>query len=378
MLLELVAGSLAGVVIGAATSLIPGLGPMASAVAAGVISVINPIAGAAAQIGAYVVSNCLGSAKEALDSSSSGNPEMIATADDETVIDPVRQCRSLYWGKVIGSVLGLVAGLFLGGSIIPFTGIPSLTPWLVGLVLLMLWVSFKRQWLLMLAIFLGSQVLFANAAAWGINNVVYALGAALFAIPACIEAIGKGKKANGAEDCEGISTRIDMPDPVKGVLASLMAIAAPGVSPSLLIVASSRKGNSLLQITMGACEMLVTTFGLVGLLAGTVSSKSGLLVELTALPVVAGVWMVVIFGVCLALSAYLLPKFYRAYRGLVNVPGMHLLALVLSVVTLITSAGPVMGVVLIVAGLVINAVLKATGGSKAMLALIWTAPILRL
>lgn len=374
MLLELIAGSLIGAVVGSACAIIPGLGSVHSAIACGVLGIINPIAGAAAQITGYVTSTFLGSAKESLDASVSAEAEMIAAAPDlNEEYDSKQQCNSLFFAKVIGSGLGISAGVFLGGVLLPFTGIMSLTPWIVGLIILLMGTVFSRHWLLIGAIFLGSQALFQYAPLLGINNIVFCLGSALWVIPALLDKMQDKWKLNG--QYEGTGRGINLPDPVKGVMASLIAVCSPGISPALLITATTRKGNVLSQLTLACAECIVTTFGLVGWLFGTVSGKSSLLIELSALGVPAGLWIFIIYGIAVALSLILLPAVYQLVKGLIVVPGIHLIALGLSVLTLLVSAGS-WGLGLMAVGLVLHYVMRAIGAPKTIMSLIWAAPVL--
>lgn len=374
MLLELIAGSLVGAVVGSACAIIPGLSSVHSAIACGVLGIINPIAGAAAQITGYVTSTFLGSAKESLDASVSAEAEMIAAAPDiNEEYDTKQQCNSLFFAKLIGTGLGVACGVFIGGTLIPFTGIMSLTPWVIGLIILLMWSSFSRHWLLILGVFLGSQALFHYAPMLGINNIVFCLGSALWVIPALLDKMRDKWGINS--QFEGAGRGINLPDPVKGVMASLLAIATPGVSPALLITATNRKGNVLSQLTLASAETFVTCFGLVGWLTGIVSGKSSLLIELSALAVVPGLWIFIVYGIAVAISLVLLPAVYQAVKGLITIPGIHLFALIISVITLIVSAGA-WGLGLMLVGIVLHWMMRAIGAPKTILSLIWAAPIL--
>ncbi|EKQ70346.1 hypothetical protein OsccyDRAFT_0627 [Leptolyngbyaceae cyanobacterium JSC-12] len=376
-MIGLIAGAIGGTLIGVGTALIPGLGPQHAVAGASVLGLLGPDAAIAATITAYTVSNILGSAKEALTPNASGNVNVASGAQEEQhQIDPKQMTESSYWAKVIGSALGIFAATWLGGIVIPFTTLP-ITPVVAVLITALLWGSFKQHWWVILGYLFFSQAFFALAPMLNISNPIYVLGAAVFLIPGCIDAMRPKKTEPGQPDprlqFEGVIKTIWLPDFIKLSIGTILAMATPGISPNLITQATSRKTNAGTQLTSAAAEQAIEAFGLIATIQGIATGKSVLAMEL---PLGVGFEAIALLLVGAIVSRILLPYVYNNYKVIGLQSGAHFIALAIATLTVILGAGVIPGAVLILTGLVTHFVIKSVGAPGTVRSLLFLGGVL--
>lgn len=378
-MLGLIAGGLAGALVGIGCGLIPSLGAQHVVLGASVIGgLVGGVAGAtAATVVGQAVYSIVGSAKEAIDPELSGSPEMLAAAP-ESVVDAKQTGDSLVVSKVIGTVFGIGLAAFLGQILFPLTTLP-ITPIVALLVVILLWSVFKRHWLITIAYLLLTQGIFHVAGGFGISNIVYVVGSCVFLIPGCLQALTKkddreDQSAPSNLQFEGTAKRLLLPDPIKMFLSAAIASLTPGVNTALVTTATTRKGNVITQLTTAAAEAAVEGMGLMALIMGVQSGKSSLGLELAVGYVGLEVLALYIVGLIIGLIYY--RWVYREYRQVSQLPGIHLIGLGLAVGTVLLNAGLFWGPVLIAVGLVTRLVMRLTGAPSTLLSITFLGPCL--
>lgn len=371
MFIEIACGCLIGGCIGAVSSLLPGVGSITASVVGSTIGgIINPVVGAAATVSSWVVSTMLGSAKESIDSSLCGDANIEAAAP-ETPVEPKKVCRSLYSSKLFGMAIGLALNYFAGGTLLSLSTLP-ITWFVVILIGGILFSQMQRYWPIIVTILVGSQLYFMVGSALGVNNLILPLGGAVYIIPSLIEKMADKKEKKVLST--GDDGKVWAADPFKVIVSSIISAITPGIGSSLFVLATSRKTNLISQLSVAAAGCAIEAYGLAALIQGTLNAKAGMAVMVGLQ--FAGPWMIWLFVACALVSGFFLQSVYDYYSKLVSLPGVHFIVLVFTGFTTVQTAGPILGIVLIIAGIGLRMVMKAVGAPKTLGSLIWLGPIL--
>jgi hypothetical protein len=373
-LIEIIGGCLVGGAVGVLGSLLPGVGGMICSLAGGVLGgLISPLAGAAATVASYVTSTFLGSAKEAIDSGASGNAQLEAVAP-ETPVEPEKICRSLYASKLIGLMVGLGLNYLAGGVLLSLSTLPI--TWFVAIGIgLVLFSQMRQFWPIILAILVGSQAYFLLAGALGVTQLVLPLGAAVFLVPSLLDSISKKKEPIASRlERGGICKKIWSCDPVKLIITTIIGACCPGVGPALICGTLTRKGNLVSMLTVAAAEVAIEGYAIAALIQGVTNGKAILVIE-TGLQF-AGPWMIWVFVAAALLCGFFLMNIYSSYSKVAVTPGTSFLALLFTVATIVMTAGPVLGLLLIVVGIGLKLVMRAAGAPKNLGSLLYLGPTL--
>jgi hypothetical protein len=372
MILESLIGAAIGAAVGVLTAILPGTNKIGATVATAAITAVVPAAAPVAIATSYCVATALGSAKEAIDPTVSGD-ETVAASAPEQVVDAEKMCRSIYTSKLIGLGCGLGLGYLAGGVLTSLTTSP-ITLFVVLLLAAVLYSQLKNHWLLITMVLVGTQAFFAMATAAGITLPVYLLGTCIFVIPGLLDKLGKKEQKADRLINAGVLKGEWLPDVVKRLIGVVVSAATPGVSPQLVCLATSKKTNILTQLTSQAAEAGIEGYALYAMLTGTASAKAILGIEIglgMMSPLI--LWVVI---AAMLLSGLYLKWAFRTYSAIAVCPGLHFVSLCVAVATVIWMGGLV-GIVTMVAGIGLSIAMKATSCPRTVGSLLFIGPCLR-
>jgi hypothetical protein len=300
--------------------------------------------------------------------------ETVAASAPEQVVDAKKMARSIYTSKAIGLGVGLGLAYFAGGTLFSLSTLP-ITPWVALFILFVQFNQLKRHWLLIVSILLGSQFFFWLAATAGITMPVFILGTAIFSIPGLLDNLGKKQVAAERLTNAGVLKNTWLPDFVKLSISLLVGAITPGVSTSLIILATSIKTNIMTQLTCQAAESGLEGVGLYCLLTGVASAKSLLGIEIGLQLFAPYVLWIVILGTILC--SFYLDWAFEMYAAIAAVPGITLLSLAITVATVLVTGGLWIGGLMIVCGVLLKLTMKATEAPRTIASILFLGPCLR-